>query len=292
MDARFTELLQEAAAAGRAVGAFTCYDSTQAAGVLDAAEQAGVGVILLISPGSFRQPRGADLLAAVRTLADRSPVPACVQLDHVSELDAVRAAFAAGAGAVMVDGSHLPWEENVALTGAAVEIGRGHGGEVECELGGIAGHEDVAQAIAAGALTEPGEAAEFAARTGAACLAVSIGNVHGHYRDAPALDFGRLDEIRAATAIALSLHGASGLPADQVRRSLASGVVKVNVNTELRTRYLAALEEGLEGWRAGADVQSLVTAARAATAEAVAQTLVQLDPSTLDASTIDRLTTP
>jgi tagatose 1,6-diphosphate aldolase GatY/KbaY len=276
MNARFTQLLDDAAAKGRAVGAFTCYDSTQAAGVLDAAEDAGVGAILLVSPGSFRKARGADLLAALRTLADRSPVPACVQLDHVSELDAVRAAFAAGAGAVMVDGSHLPWKENVALTRAAVELGRPAGGEVECELGGIAGDEDVAEAIAAGALTEPAEAADFARRTGAACLAVSIGNVHGHYRDAPALDLDRLEAIRATTTIPLSLHGASGLPSDQVRRSLAGGIVKVNVNTELRTRYLAALETGLTGWRAGSDLQSLVTAARAATAAAVAETLAQL----------------
>jgi tagatose 1,6-diphosphate aldolase GatY/KbaY len=273
MRATFTELLTEATDAGRAVGAFTCYDSTQAAGVLDAAEHAGVGVILLISPGSFRLPRGADLLAAIRTLADRSTVGACVQLDHVSDLDAVGTAFAAGAGAVMVDGSHLPWEENVALTRAAADLGRRSGGEVECELGGIVGHEDVAQAMAAGALTEPAEAAELVRRTGAACLAVSIGNVHGHYRDEPALDFPRLAEIRAVTPVALSLHGASGVPADQVRRSVASGIRKVNVNTELRTRYLSTLQRGLEGWRAGSDLQSLVTSVRAVTAEAVGETL-------------------
>jgi tagatose 1,6-diphosphate aldolase GatY/KbaY len=279
MRATFTEVLEEATAAGRAAGAFTCYDSTQAAGVLDAAEDAGVGVILLVSPGSFRVRRGADLLAAIRTLTDRSAAPACVQLDHVSDLDAVRSAFAAGAGAVMVDGSHLPREDNVALTRAAVELGRAGGGEVECELGGIAGDEDVAEAIAAGALTDPAEAAQFARRTGAACLAVSIGNVHGHYRDAPALDFERLAAVRAATPIALSLHGASGLPAAQVRRALGEGVVKVNVNTELRGRYLAAVGAGLDGWRAGSDVQSLATAVRRATAEAVAETLALLGGS-------------
>lgn len=266
-------MLEQARSAVRAAGAFTCYDSTQAAGVLDAAEDAGVAVILLVSPGSFRLRRGADCLAAIRTLADRSPVPACVQLDHVSDLDVVRSAFTAGAGAVMVDGSNLPREDNIALTRAAVELGRATGGEVECELGGIAGDEDVAQAIAAGALTDPAEAADFTRRTGAACLAVSIGNVHGHYHDAPALDFDRLAAVRAATPIALSLHGASGLPADQVRRALAGGVVKVNVNTELRGRYLAAVGAGLECWRAGSDLQSLGVSVRAVTAEAVAGTL-------------------
>jgi tagatose 1,6-diphosphate aldolase GatY/KbaY len=288
MHATFTELLGQAAAAGRATGAFTCYDSTQAAGVLDAAEDAGAGVILLVSPGSFRLRRGADLLAAIRTLADRGPVPACVQLDHVSDLEAVRAAFAAGAGAVMVDGSHLAWEDNIALTRAAVELGRATGGEVECELGGIAGDEDVAQAIAAGALTEPAEAAQFAQRTGAACLAVSIGNVHGHYRDAPALDFERLAAVRSATPIPLSLHGASGLPAGQVRRALSEGVVKVNVNTELRGRYLAAVGAGLDGWRAGSDVQSLAMSVRQATADAVGETLALLGGSSKEGLTTPR----
>jgi tagatose 1,6-diphosphate aldolase GatY/KbaY len=273
MHATFTEVLQHAASAGQAAGAFTCYDSTQASGVLDAAEDMGVAVVLLVSPGSFRLRRGPDLLAAIRMLADRSAAPACVQLDHVSDLASVEAAFAAGAGAVMVDGSHLPWDENVTLTRAAVELGRAAGGEVECELGGIAGDEDVADAIAAGALTDPMEAEDFVRQTGAACLAVSIGNVHGHYRDEPALDFDRLAAIRAATPVALSLHGASGLPEEQVRRALGEGVVKVNVNTELRGRYLAAIGDGLDRWRHGSDVQSLATSVRRATAAGVAETL-------------------
>ena len=78
------------------------------------------------------------------------------------------------------------------------------------------------------------------ARTGAACLAVSIGNVHGIYRDPPRLDWERLEAIRSAVAAPLSLHGASGIADADVRRAIAAGVAKINVNTELREAYLAA----------------------------------------------------
>lgn len=273
MQATLSELLRSAHHDRTAVGAFTCYDLAQAAGVLDAAEQAGAGVILLVSPASFRAPRGEGLVVALDALSRAAGVPACVQLDHVSDLVSVRAAFAAGAGAVMVDGSHLQLEANIELTREAADLAAAAGGEVECELGGIAGDEDVAEAIAAGALTDPGEAADFVTRTGAACLAVSIGNVHGHYRDPPQLDLERLEQIGRVTDCPLSLHGASGLPAEQVRAAIERGVAKVNVNTELRERYIETLDSGLGEWRAGADLRALTAALRDATAEVVAAKL-------------------
>src|SRR5207244_4853159 len=120
-------------------------------------------------------------------------------------LDPIRSAFELGAGAAMADGSHLELDANVELVRAAASAG-----EVEAELGGIAGDEDVARAVAAGALTDPDQAAAFAERSGAACLAVSIGNVHGTYSEPPALDWERLAAIRPRVELPLSLHGASG----------------------------------------------------------------------------------
>jgi tagatose 1,6-diphosphate aldolase GatY/KbaY len=278
MRTTLTELLTDAAAEHAAVGAFTCYDLAQAAGVLDAAESAGRGVILLVSPASFRASRGSALVAGLDALGRDSSVPVCVQLDHVSDLASVEAAFAAGAGAVMLDGSHLELDGNIELTRAAVRLAADAGGEVECELGGIAGDEDVAEAIAAGALTDPEEAADFVAGTGAACLAVSIGNVHGHYREPPQLDFERLRSVRRRVDCAISLHGASGLPEEQVRTAIGLGVVKVNVNTELRERYLDTLRDGLDGWMAGAKLGALTTAVRDATAVTVAEKLALLGP--------------
>jgi tagatose 1,6-diphosphate aldolase GatY/KbaY len=274
----FGELLEERRNRAAAAGAFTCYNLETASGVVRAAADLGVGVILLVSEQSFRAPGGDLLLSALRAVAERAPVPACVQLDHVADLELIEAAFELGAGAVMADGSRLPAEENAELVRRAVETGRRLGGEVEAELGHVAGDEDVARAAAIGALTDPDEAASFVAATEAACLAVSIGNVHGIYRRPPALDWPRLVAIRERVSVPLSLHGASGLPNADLRRAVSHGIAKVNVSTELRERYLATLAERLEGARDGARVLELGLALTEAVAAAVDEKLATLAP--------------
>jgi len=269
MLARFSDLLGSAAERRSAVGAFTTYNLEQALGIVQAAEERKTGVVLLVGAQSLRGPSGWLLLAALVAVARDAAVPACVQLDHVDDLALTRRAFELGAGAVLADGSRLPLDDNAELVRAAVREGRAHAGEVECEVGGIAGDEDVAAAVAAGALTDPGEAAAFVERTGAACLAVSIGNVHGRYLDSPSLDWSRLESIRREVAVPLSLHGASGLPDADLRRAIASGITKVNVNTELRERYLEATAKGLAGAQEGARVLELNRAQVDAVAEVV-----------------------
>jgi tagatose 1,6-diphosphate aldolase GatY/KbaY len=261
MRARFSELLADASGRGGAVGAFTCYNLETAAGVVEAVEAQGRSVILLVSEQSF----GDLLVSALVAVADRARVPACVQLDHVSGLASIKRAFELGSGAAMVDA------EDPALVRAAAAMG-----EVEAELGGIEGDEDVATAVAAGALTDPEEAAKFVAETGATCFAVSIGNVHGTYREPPALDWARLEAIRERLRVPLSLHGASGLSDEDVRKAVSLGIAKVNVNTELRERYLAATEEWLPGVRDGARLLELNQAQVKAVAELVTSKLAVL----------------
>lgn len=253
----FSDLLAAAREEGRALGGFTVYDLPAAVGVLRAAQTAGTGVLLLLSAGAFRAPAGPALLVALRALVERAPVPAAVQLDHVSDLDTMADALALGAGAVMADGSQLPFEENVALVRAAGEIARAHGAGVEAELGRVEGDEEIALAAAAGALTDPGQAADYMRRTGADCLAVSIGNVHGSYARTPELDWPRLAAVRAAVPTPLSLHGASGLPAADVGRAVAAGIAKVNVNTELRQRWFATVGERASELAQGAKLLAL-----------------------------------
>ena len=245
----FRDLLDERRAAGAAAGAFTCYDVTTALGVVQAAEARTVPVMFLVAEASLRGPSGRLLLPALLAVADAARVPVCVQLDHVSDDALVDEALASGIGAVMADGSKLPEDANASFV-AAVRRRAGVAG-VEAELGHIEGGEDVAAATEAGALTDPDEAANFVAATGCDCLAVSIGNVHGRYAAPPQLDWERLAAIRDRVEVPLSLHGASGLPDDYVRRAIALGVCKVNVNTELRERYLAELEAGLSDARDG-----------------------------------------
>jgi ketose-bisphosphate aldolase len=265
----FAELLRSRRA-GTAVGAFTCYDLEAAAGVLRAAAAADTGVILLLGDRSFRDRDGALLLAALVAVARASDARACVQLDHCDDAAVIRAALEGGAGGVLADGSRLPYEENVAFVAGAVELARGHGAGVEAELGGIAGDEDVAEAVAAGALTDPRQAHDLMTRSGADCLAVSIGNVHGHYRAPPVLDLVRLEAIRALVEAPLALHGASGLDDALVARTIAAGVAKVNVNTELRGVYLDATAAVLPAVVDGARVAALHAAQIAAVEAAVA----------------------
>ena len=246
-----TELLVERRTAGAAAGAFTCYDVTTALGVARAAEARGVPAIVLLSEASLRGASGRLLLSALLAVAREARVPMCVQLDHVADDTLIDAALAAGVGAVMADGSRLPIRENsafvAAVRGRAAVVGAG----VEAELGHIEGGEDVAAATEAGTLTDSDQAAAFVAATGCDCLAVSIGNVHGTYASPPRLDWERLALIRDRVAVPLSLHGASGIPDADVRTAIGLGVCKINVNTEIRGRYLDELAARLPAARDG-----------------------------------------
>ncbi len=265
----FPALLSEHARSRTALGAFTCYDLEVARAVLAAAAARDAGVVLLISRETFAGEGGDQLLAGVRAAAERSPARACVQLDHVSDLELIAAAFELGAGAVMADGSRLPFDENVALVREAKRCADGFGGAVEAELGHVAGGEDVAAATEAGALTDPAEAERFIAATEVSCLAVSIGNVHGEYAGEPSLDWERLAEIERAVGVPLSLHGASGLADADLHRAVAAGVRKVNANTELRDAYLSATRDALDQALDGLRILSLHDAQTAAVRDVV-----------------------
>ncbi len=267
----FREILEERRAVGAAVGAFTCYDVTTAIGVVRAAEGHGDPVLLLISEASFRSPSGRLLLPALLAVAGEARVPACVQLDHVDDDALIDAALAAGAGAVMADGSKLPTSDNASFVTSV--RARAPDAGVEAELGHIEGGEDVAVAAEAGALTDPDEAARFVAETGCDCLAVSIGNVHGRYARPPELDWERLRAIDHRVDVPLSLHGASGISDSDVARAISLGVCKINVNTELRERYLARLERGLPAARKGLRLLELNAGLVDAIADAVTDKL-------------------
>ncbi|MCY7303351.1 MAG: class II fructose-bisphosphate aldolase [Thermoleophilia bacterium] len=271
----FRELLDERRAAGAAAGAFTCYDVTTALGVVQAAEARTAPVMFLVAEASLRRPSGRLLLPALLAVADAARVPVCVQLDHVTDDALIDEALAGGIGAVMADGSKLPAVDNVSFV-ASVRRRSGVAG-VEAELGHIEGGEDVAAATEAGALTDPRAAGAFVAATGCDCLAVSIGNVHGRYAAPPQLDWERLAAIRDQVKIPLSLHGASGLPDTDVRHAIALGVCKVNVNTELRERYLVELEAGLPAARDGLKLLDLEAGVVDAVAAVVAAKLDVLE---------------
>lgn len=262
-------VLAAAQAGGYAVGAFNVYNLEGAQAVVAAAEGARSPAILQVHPGALRGG-GAVLVHLCLAAARGAAVPVAVHLDHSPAHDAMRAALAAGVGSVMADGAGRPYDENVAFTRGAVALARERDAAVEGELGLLSGTEDgLTIAERAAKLTDPAQVPGFVAATGIDALAVCIGNVHGPYQGEPRLDFDRLAAIRRATALPLVLHGASGLPTALIAASIARGVCKFNVNTEVRGAYVAALRDRLVA-DAAADLPDLLRDAVAAMRAVVA----------------------
>lgn len=252
------EALKEAHGSGRALCGFSTYNAETTAAIVAAAELTGLPVLLQAGSSAFRYA-GLDVLAhAALTAAAHTTARVGVHLDHSRSLEEIAACLRLGYSSVMVDGSHLPFEQNVALTCEAVRLGRAAGAWVEGELGAVAGDEDVSQPTAAGQLTDPAQAEQFVARTGVDALAVAIGNVHGTAGPAPVLDLERLAELAARVEVPLVLHGASGVSDEVLQRAVRGGVAKINVNTELRAAFFAALADGLPASTPGLDLPALL----------------------------------
>lgn len=245
MLARGAGLIRDFRARGHALAAFTTYTLESTAAICQAAERSGLPVIVQAGSSSFGAV-GRELLAdSVISAARRSRVLIGVHLDHSVSLDEIRACIRLGYTSVMVDGSHLPYDDNIALTRAVVEEAHAAGVWVEAELGAIAGREDRSvDALATGA-TDPGQAADFAERTGVDALAVAVGNVHGMTASPVRLDLDRLRAIAAVTSPPLVLHGASGTDDEEVLGAVRAGVAKVNFNAEMRRAHVAALVQAL-----------------------------------------------
>ena len=263
MRTRLDDLVTAALQRGSAVPAFTCYDFTTALAVVTAAEDANQGVILMVAPKTAATPNGLRLIAALRGLADAARVPVAVQLDHATNLGVMAESVAAGADSVLADGSSLPFEDNAQLVLAARAL-LGRDVVLEAELGGLAGDEDRAfgadqSGVPVAGLTDATQVEEFIARTGAELLAVAVGNVHGKYKGEPQLRWDILQDIAGQTNVPLVLHGASGIPPEELAKAPAMNVGKVNFNTELRTGILATLQEELPGHRRdGENMQGLL----------------------------------
>jgi tagatose 1,6-diphosphate aldolase GatY/KbaY len=250
MLAAMTTLLQAAVADGYALGAFNVYNLEGVRAVISAAEATRSPVMLQIHPSAL-QYGGSPLVALCLAAARVATVPVAVHLDHSASAGDICAALEAGVTSVMADGSHLPYLENVAFTRDMVALAHTHHAAVEAELGRLSGTEDGLSIPAYEAkLTDPTQAADFVHQTEIDALAVCIGNVHGHYRGEPQLDFERLAAIHRAVSVPLVLHGTSGLPDTMVQHAMRLGVCKFNVNTEVREAYIDTLRACLQGPKA------------------------------------------
>lgn len=238
------ELVQEARRKGIAIGAFNTYNLELTQAIVAAAEKLHSPIILQLGVPSIRTG-GAPLALATLTAAQVAQVPVAVHLDHCPDIDLIEQCFAWGFSSALADGSRLPFTENLAFTRQAVDIATHYDGTIEAELGYLAGTEDgVTVEKVESSLTNPLQAREFVAETGAAMLAVSIGNVHGYIPNPPSLDFERLAQVAAQIDVPLVLHGASGIAKAEIQQAIRMGIAKLNINTEVRTAFLKAIA----GW--------------------------------------------
>ncbi len=138
----------------------------------------------------------------------------------------------------MIDGSHVPFEDNMALTESVTKVANAMGVPVEAELGKVGGKEDDGPAVKGeNPFTDPDEAKEFVERTKCSSLAVGVGTAHGVYKGTPHIEQEILKEIRSKVEVPLVLHGTSGVPDDQVAEAIRNGICKVNYATELRQAF-------------------------------------------------------
>jgi len=229
-----TEVLGDARSGAYAVPAFDCVEDVMVRAILETAEALRAPVFLMCLTADLEGNGWAYLPGLIRAVAGHHRVPVVLHLDHADRLELIQKAVDCGFTSVMIDGSKLPFEENVRLTKAAVEIARPRGVSVEGELGHVGGMDLANTARADNVLTEPGEVARFVAETGVDALAVSIGTAHGVYASLPVLNIDRLQELQRASPVPLVLHGGSGTPDDQIRAAVAGGIAKLNIYAECR----------------------------------------------------------
>lgn len=224
------EIIAMAESGNYCIPAFNVYNTETVMGIIKAAEEQKAPVIMQVYPRLLNEEVGYYLAPAVLAAADKATVPVCFHLDHgPSELEVMKA-LRWGATGIMLDGSVHDFEKNVELTKHIVDTCEAIGIGVEGELGHVGSvNDDVMEEY-----TDPAEAAEFVKRTGVCCLAVLIGNAHGHYKKEPKLDIERVKAIREATGgLPLVLHGGSGIPDEQVKAAIAAGIRKMNIGTDV-----------------------------------------------------------
>ena len=234
------EMLLKAQEGHYAVGAFNVEIMEMVKAVIRAAEELKAPVMLQTTPGTIKYGTSATYAAIVKAEAENTSVPVCLHLDHGDSYELACECLKNGYTSVMIDGSKLDYEANIALAQKVVAEAKNYGVPVEAELGKVGGKEDDLVVKDVDTNTDPKQAQDYAERTGIDSLAVAIGTAHGFYVGTPVLDVDRLSEIRKTVSIPLVLHGASGLTSEQVTECVKRGICKVNFATELRKAYTDA----------------------------------------------------
>ncbi|MDR3591691.1 MAG: class II fructose-bisphosphate aldolase family protein [Negativicutes bacterium] len=256
------KLLGYAQAKKYAIPAFNFHNLEVLQAIVETAEQEKSPVILQITPVYLKNIGAAAAAAMAKAAAMNADVPVVLHLDHGNDFDWAVWALSHGFNSVMIDGSRLPLEQNIAISRLVAQAAHAAGASAEAELGHIGGVEDSVDGGSGSVLADPEEAAKLARESNIDFLAPALGTAHGIYTKKPTIDFARLREIRSLTAVPLVLHGGSGIPEDMIREAIAGGISKINFGTELKNAWHQAVKDMVaqesEPWKIACEARKQV----------------------------------
>ena len=262
------DLMVPARKNGYAIAAFNIQNLESMKAVVEAATEEKSPAIMQITPSVLKYANLEYISGLAKIAAQTAPVPLTIHLDHGEDYDTAIKCINAGFSSVMIDGSFLSFDENIAVTKRVVEVAHPKGVSVEAELGKLSGIEERSVEEKEAILTDPQNAVEFVEKTGVDTLAVAIGTSHGAYKfkSQAKLDLERLKTISQKISIPLVLHGASSVPSwivekatkygatlegakgvseDQLKQAITLGIAKINIDTDMRLAFTATVREVL-----------------------------------------------
>lgn len=297
------EMFENAYKGGYAIGAFNVNNMEIIQGITEAAKEVNAPLILQVSAGARKYANHTYLMKLVEAAVIETGLPIALHLDHGDSFELCKSCIDGGFTSVMIDGSHLPFEENIALTKKVVEYAHERGVVVEGELGRLAGIEDAVNVSDEDAMyTNPDEVQEFVEKTGVDSLAIAIGTSHGAYKfkpgQKPQLRFDILEEIQnRLPGFPIVLHGASsvvpefveminkyggnmpdaiGIPEDMLRKAASMAVCKINIDSDLRLAMTASIRKYMTENPSHFDPRQYLKPARAAIKELVKHKIVNV----------------
>ena len=284
-----TEMFKKAYEGHYAIGAFNVNNMEIIQGITEAAAEVRSPLILQVSAGARKYAKHVYLMKLIEAALEDTGLPICVHLDHGDSFEICKSCIDGGFSSVMIDGSHLSFEENIALTKKVVDYAHDKGVVVEGEIGRLAGVEDDIKVKAEdSSYTHPDEVEEFVTRTGCDSLAIAIGTSHGAFKfkpgTKPQLRFDILSEVeKRLPGFPIVLHGASsvipkyveiinanggqlkdaiGIPEDMLREAARMAVCKINIDSDLRLAMTAGIRETMAKYPDAFDPRKYMTPAR------------------------------
>ena len=296
-----TEMFKKAYDGGYAIGAFNVNNMEIIQGITEAAKDLNAPLILQVSKGARNYANPTYLKKLVEAALEDTGLPICLHLDHGDSFETCKSCIDGGFTSVMIDGSHLPFEENIAVTKRVVEYAHERGVVVEGELGRLAGVEDEVKVSAEdSSYTRPEEVYEFATKTGVDSLAIAIGTSHGafKFKGEPKLRFDILEKVtEILPGFPIVLHGASsvvpefveminkyggdmpgaqGVPENLLRQAAQSAVCKINIDSDLRLAMTGTIRKYMAEHPADFDPRQYLKPAREAIKQMVAHKIVDV----------------